>query len=217
MKRSLIAALGATLFALATSGAAHATTLYDNLYAASDGADPVGTLPDGSPWGPLADSFSTGSSSFSFGDLKLLLGAGSPTDGGSITVSLFSDSGTAPASSLDLLGTISDSALSSTPSIVDLTFGPIPLAANTRYWIELADAGLANGDSVSWSWTYSVSGPGVGSEFFYNLASGVSPNDPNGGYQMQIAVPEPITLSLLGAGLAGAAAFRRRRKVAKPS
>jgi MYXO-CTERM domain-containing protein len=59
-----------------------------------------------------------------------------------------------------------------------------------------------------------ISGTGVASEFFANH-NGVYPND-DGPYQMLISdqassVPEPVSLTLGGLGIAALALLRRRR------
>lgn len=201
--------IGAGFLSWMAVGAAQADILYDNLSAGSAGADAVSSL------GPLSDSFSTGASGFTLNNVKFVLDASAPDDGGAVTVNLLADSSTSPGGLLDPLGVILDSQLISSLSVVDVSFAGITLSPNTRYWIQLADANAANGGSISWSWSLDVSGTGVGNEFLANR-NGVFANDPNGPYQMQIngvsEIPEPLTLSLLGAGLAGVAAMRRRKK-----
>jgi hypothetical protein len=219
MKRFLAAV---PFLALLMAASAYAAPLYDDLaYGASGGG--VATPANGngiSVVGPLYNSFSTLTDPYSFNELKLSLGVESEGDGGSFSVDLFEDDSTAPGTLLAHLGTILDSDLTNNGkySVVDLkNFGIVPLSGGeTRYWIGLTS--IAKG-SAYWEFgdaTY-VAGIGVSGE--YSSASGkVFQNDPTDTTPqiMQINnisdVPEPLTLSLMGAGLAGAAGLRRRRK-----
>ena len=192
-----------------------ADVLYDNLAATSNGSDPIG-----SEWGPLADSFSTGASSFDFASLTVLLDGTSST--GTITAYLLADSSTSPGAVLDTIGEISETGLDATPTEYTLDTS-IALNPDTRYWIELT----STDNDASWSYSYDVSGPGVASEYLSNYQGTGSPivfdNDapiPDGGpYQMEVSgtslasVPEPSTISLLlVAGMAGLAFLRARVK-----
>jgi hypothetical protein len=201
------------LVGLASVGAGRADTLFDNLGGAPNGADPTGNL-----WGPLADSFSTGSSAFDFNSLTVIL-TGTPS-AGTTTAYLLSDSSATPGSVLEEIGAISESGLSAGPTLYALSTSYI-LSPDTNYWIELT----SEDNSASWQWSLDTSGTGVAGGFFANFQGGdswlVFPND-NGPYQMQVAgttaVSEPSSLVLLIAGLAVVLylAFRRaggRRKL----
>ena len=185
--------------------------LYDNTAAFPDGSDPIAIL------GPLFDSFSTGANSGALSDSEFLL-SGDPTSSGSISVDLFADNATSVGSLIANLGTINDSQLSGSPSLITLNLASNPqLAANTRYWIGLA--GPAS--SGFWSWSLDVSGVGVANEFFTNgtnISNGIPPfTADNGAYQMEIAVgnssttPEPAGLFLSGAALLTCGFVLRRR------
>jgi hypothetical protein len=199
-------AIGAILFGAVF--AAHATTLYNNLPATSNGSSIVINV------GPLADSFSTGGSSVVLNSVTLDLLAGTPSDGGSLTVTLKSDNGTSPGSTLETIGTLQDSALTTSLADYSLTTD-FALSASTRYWIELSSANPAS--SAAWSWSNDISGPGVAGEY-YMIAGGIHSNT-GGPYQMDVEasggspspVPEPSTLLLLGSGLMTLAAPLRRR------
>jgi hypothetical protein len=190
------------LLTLPTGLVAHANTLYNNLGAGSADTDPVATF------GPLADSFSTGVSAFTFNDLQLVLEASDPASGGSLTVSLLSDNASTPGSLVSILGTIDDSQLGTSLGVIDLSVGSIDLSANTRYWIELSSTDT----TAEWSFSSDISGTGVGGEFFSNIA-GVSGNsgDP---YQMQVngVLPEPMSIALFGTAVTGLGFVRRRRR-----
>jgi hypothetical protein len=102
------------LVGLASAFTARADELFDNLGNAGLSADPTGDV-----WGPLADSFSTGSTPFDFTSLTVLL---SGTAGaGSTTAYLLSDSSTTPGTILEEIGTFSELGLSNTPA--DCFFG----------------------------------------------------------------------------------------------
>jgi hypothetical protein len=200
------------LVGLVFAGTSRADELFNNLGAAPDGADPTG-----SDWGPLADSFSTGSSAFDLNSLTVALtGTGSA---GTTTAYLLSDSSTTPGSVLEKIGSISEADLSGTPGFYTLSTSYV-LSPETMYWIELT----SDDNSAGWDWSFDTSGTGVAGEFFANFrgttALGVFPND-NGPYQMEVAgtneVPEPSSIVLLFAGFTAilCIAFRRRSAALK--
>ena len=231
MRRSVFAGLCAALVVafgvVGHCGLASANTvLYDNLppSATSGGADFVNTFNPNTPdtWGPLADSFSTGSDPLWLADVKLLL-SGDSTQAGSITVRLLSDNPTYPfpGSRMLTIGTLSDSLLSLTPSVIDFPVSPgFSLTPNTRYWIEVSST---DSSTAEWSYATDGSGLGVANEYNYSLGSnpnsngGVSPNSNAGPYQMEVnanSVPEPSAL-IVWSGLCAMgliAAWRRRRR-----
>lgn len=198
------------LVGLVFVGAGRADSLFNNLGAAPSGADPTGD-----DWGPLADSFSTGSSAFDLTSLTVAL-SGTPS-AGTITAFLLSDSSTTPGSVLEEIGSISEGGVTAVPGFYALSTSYV-LSPDTRYWIELTSAD----NSVNWDWSFDNSGTGVAGEFLANFQGGsewiVFPND-NGPYQMNVsgtsAVPEPSSIVLLFAGLTAilCLAFRRRSAV----
>lgn len=200
----IVLGLGSVFSLFASTASATNVDLYNNLAATSYGNDNIGS------YGSLADSFSTGSTGFHFTSLTLFLDVASPSTG-TITASLLSDSSTSPGTTLETIGTLSETGL--TGPFADYSFSTAYLlAANTRYWIELSDSD--NGGF--WSWSTDVSGTGVGNEFFANQG-GVFANNPNGPYQMQVSgipTPEPGTLVLMGSGLLTLAGRIRRSKKA---
>ncbi|HTW67952.1 MAG TPA: choice-of-anchor R domain-containing protein [Bryobacteraceae bacterium] len=174
-----------------------ADTIFDNLAYGSGSDDSVAS-------GALAASFSTGASAFSFNDLMISLSDPEISDGGSVDVTLYSDTSTTPGSLLDTLGIILDSSLTTTNSSVDLSgFGTISLASDTRYWIELTAAGTS---SAAWQYATPASGGlGTAGEFYYY--GGTSYSDADGGFLMSIsgtasAVPEPRWGGILLLGIA---------------
>ena len=192
-------------------GSTRAAVLYDNLGAMQVGSDSIEKI------GPLADSFSTGASTFSLADVQVLLQGFGGT--GSTTVSLLSDNATSPGSLLMTIGTIADASLiTSAPTVVNLPFGTAyDLAPMTRYWMELS----SSGSTSQWYWSLDQGKPGVSGEFFYNTARGVQSNL-LGPYQMcvadsadscsvPLAVPEPAGLGLLGMALIWLSLMRRAR------
>jgi len=188
------------LLVFALSCAAGATVIFDNLGAQSYGVDSINGV------GPLAGSFSTGGSSFSFAGIGLKLeDLGAP--GGSFTIQLLADNNTSPGTPIYTIATVMDSSL--TDSLQDYFFAlaqPQVLDPNTRYWI-----GISSNDSTAgWSWSVDTSGIGVDGQYFANT-NGIFTDD-NGGYQMQVSdVPEPATLVTLGTGVAGLLGVMRRK------
>lgn len=204
MKRFVLRAALRVFAVAAIAVAANATIIYDSTAGISGGADPILNA------GPLFDSFSTGAFSGTISSLELALESTAAT--GTTTVGLYSDSSTSPASLITTLGTVSDSSLISSVTLVDVALVSNPVVnAGTRYWI-----GLSTSDSSAlWSYTFDTSGVGVNGEWFAN-ANGVFPNNPDGGYQMQVGLtpnstPEPATAGLCGLALLGLAAGRLRR------
>lgn len=180
--------------------------VYDSLPQSSSGADTVA-----SPVGPLYDSFSTGADSGPISSVSFLL-SGDNTDGGTISANLYADNSDTVGGLISALGTISDASLTGGFSVVNLPLGSNPsLNTGTRYWI-----GLSTSGSALWSYTFDTSGTGVNGEFFQN-SNGTFPNNPGGGYQMQVAlasVPEPSTFVLEMIALAALGVFARRRRLA---
>jgi hypothetical protein len=98
------------------------------------------------------------------------------------------------------MDTFVDSALSTTLGTFYAPFSNVPLAANTRYWIELS---TSNG-SLEWSYSQVNNGIGVANEYnFY--AGSVSANAAFTPYQMSVgsAVPERSSWAMMLLGLAG--------------
>jgi hypothetical protein len=192
---------------LLVSASAGATTLYDNLGATPDGADPVVR-----PSGPLYDSFSSAATPQSLTSLQLeLFGPGSS---GTLTVGLYSDTSKSPGSLITTLGTIDDSTITSGYNLYTVSLLSTPtLAANTRYWIGLSDSGTG---SEAWSWSLDTTGTGVAGEYFANQ-DGVFPSS-EGAYMMGIFSGPPApgvpdvggTGSLLAVALAGLMTLRRK-------
>lgn len=177
---------------------AHADTVFDNLGSSRDGSDPLLS------YGPLADSFRTGSDpAYWLGSVTALLKSGSADVIGDVRVSLHADSSNAPGALLATLGTLSSASIS-TADFASYVFTPaqgVQLTANTTYWIEIE---ALTPNAVEWSWSNDLGAIGVAGGYNYNALLGVSANESFSPYQMAVAVqavPEPTSMALLIAGL----------------
>jgi hypothetical protein len=187
--RSIVFVASLTVLSLSASAD---TLLYDNLEVGvlEDGIDPVENF------GPLYDSFSTGSSNYLLDDVAFLLQNLGGPDVGSISVGLYADNSTNPGPLLLTIGTVNDSdVMSPFPTKINLALAtPYGLDANTRYWIGLVGQNTTTG----WSWSLDQTAPGVAGEFFKNALGTFS--NIGGPYQMSVAaasVPEPSGVILL--------------------
>jgi hypothetical protein len=142
-------------------------------------------------------------------------------------VYLYSDNNTSPGTQLALLATYTDAqilaleggatgydATHDVPAVANISVSGVPLAANTRYWIDMVAVG--SGTNSEYGWTLDTTGTGVGSEYLAfppGPDDVVSTADAQGTIQMEvegIATPEPGTFMLGAASLALLALKRRR-------
>lgn len=190
---------GCTLLSMSQ---ARADVIFDSLGNSDNGTGDVANT--------LGASFSTPSSTTSLTDVKMILSNAGPA-GQTIDVYLAADKATSPGSNLDLLGTVADSTLGTTGTLVDVPVTKIGLAADTRYWIVLSSPS----SNAQWDYSFDNSGVGVPNEFWSD--QGVFPNS-EGPYLMEITVsspvapvPEPAGAILLCTGLVAMAASRHRQ------
>jgi len=117
--------------------------LYNNIGAVTSGTDPVASF------GPLADSFSTLGAAVPVADLAFLL-EGNPGSGGLFEINLLADNGSTPGALIVSSGPLPDSFLNSTLTPLGATCF-CSLAPNTRYWLQIADAGSAVPEPAAWA------------------------------------------------------------------
>ena len=124
-----------------------------------------------------------------------------------------------------VLGTIANSSLTQTPSLVTIT-PDVALAAGT-YWIGTETSLLptsiddpVNGTYGSGQWWWTNTDPSVPETLNFNSIGGEGPFAVGGvakpgAYELiveaTVATPEPTTIAVLGGGLAGLGYFRRRK------
>ena len=208
----------AALAVLALPGSAGATVLYDNL---SNPNSLSSTAVSSTTW--VANSFSTDNNTYHLSDVILALEGISTT--GTLTVSLYSSNNglpPSPSSSLVTLGTIQDSALS-TSSFTQQTVagGGFVLNPNTMYFVVLSGSS-STGSDAAWERENGATGTGVAGQ-----AWGISSNSGSTWithtvstdfqpYLMRVdattSAPEPGTITGAVAGLALLLAGTLRRR-----
>ena len=213
------------LLCLATALAASlsaGTVVFGNISCSYPGADTASCINESSLGsdsiysggeGPLYDSFTSGAAG-QIEDLQLILGlcdSSCPASGSFQVGHYADDSGTPGAEIGSALATVSDSALSTTPAIYDITLS-MTVNADTVYWIGLSGTTT----DAEWYFDSDASGIGVEGESFSN--AGGPHSDVGGPYQMQgttqgtsaSATPEPASAFLIVAGASVLALLRRR-------
>ena len=192
-----------------------ATTVYSNLGDGNGGSLPV----EGNQF--WVSEFETGGTAMDLADVIFNLEASTGT--GTLTASVFTNSGNAPSTLVGTIGTISHSSLtvgSFSQETVTPT-NPILLAANTQYWIELTGTSISTADAL-WEIGMTDAGTGVAAEFHDRVTAGVvdttdannvSTNTiPEMEVDVSSTVPEPATFGLLGMSLAGLGFIRLRSR-----
>jgi hypothetical protein len=96
-----------------------------------------------------------------------------------------------------------------------LSFTPnVAITAGTQYWTVIRDAGGATATNVNWLYANVSDNAGTDSlptEYFYTAGGPANVNGSNP-YVMSVQdAPEPTTIAVLGASLAGLGLVRRRR------
>ena len=140
----------------------------------------------------------------------------SPSDGLSLAVGLYADNATSPGALISSLGTVADSSLSTSPSLVNVLLTANPtLTTSTRYWIGLSVI-TTNPIDTSWSFESPDSGTGVAGEY-YDTTGLLANSTFDTALMMQVtegsltATPEPSSMALFAGTLSVLAMVLRRR------
>jgi|GEM_PF-4518839 len=205
--------------AVAFAGDTQAAALYDNLAATTTGLTQAYGRGE-----YLANSFSTGSTSFRVTSVSLLLfgdplAAADPN--GVVTVTLSADAPNTPGpidpypnypgNLIAVLGTISEAAAVSGAQIYSFSTSQL-LAPKSVYWIGLT---ASTSDGVfAWAYEHDQAAGGYAFDSTQNVHSPLDGQDP---YQMRISgavVPKPASWALMLVGFDGLGAAARTRRVA---
>jgi hypothetical protein len=232
--------LALSAMAVLAASAANATVVFDTVTGVGAGSGSNGPASDSTTI--IGQSF-TSAPATQF-HISLSLSASNPSDGGSVLVYLVPDTGansgplgcgtpttgvcglptidTGPPgytftsfAGSEKIGTILDSSLTTSPTLVSLFAKPSITTANQEYWVVLD---FTAGASSGWWFETTSAGVGTGGQGFLNNSLGTTSLEPlsNAGppfaaYQMIVTAPEPATLTVLGAGLVGLGYIRRRK------
>jgi hypothetical protein len=225
MKKTLFTAVAVLGFVAGT--AAHADIIFDSITAttmtSADGANDGVTimansfyLPDPTTGIPASVTLALGTLGSSGNSLMVYL---APNAGPSGTPG----EPVSPDFNLQvLIGSVVDSALSTTigqPSLVSFQI-PESVAStilsetfNNEFWVIVADGTPGHAADGAWYFNNGApSGLGTDGQAHSNGLSGVMGNDAaTGPYLMTVQTPEPVSIAVLGVGLAGLGYVRRRR------
>ncbi|HYL39559.1 MAG TPA: FG-GAP-like repeat-containing protein [Bryobacteraceae bacterium] len=146
--------------------------------------------------GPFYESFSAGGSPVMLTDVMARLTADANTmapAGGSITVGLYSDSATSPATLLLNIGTLAVNSLPVYPAYGNIDFPvnpPFALNPSARYWIGFSST---NPSRAALAYTHDTSGIGVTGEF-HILGGKLYPSSA-GPFQLRITASDSVAQS----------------------
>jgi len=170
--------------------------------------------------GTKAVGFLTGSNGLLLDDIQVALG-GHDSAGGTLTFTLNSDASGLPGSFIATIGTSPTIAgFAPTAAFTITPASPLPLAANTTYWIEVA---FPAGAPPAWDRTNPQIAPSSGLATFIGYAidsgGGFAPSTTFNaiiveGRAIAAAVPEPETYAMMLAGLGLLGFMARRQKLA---
>ena len=187
---------------LALAASAKAQVVFDDLGDSIIGADSISTYSQDV-------SFTSAASAQSLTGIELGLSDGGRP--GTLTVGLYSDSGTYPGALISTLGTLNDAVLGAGPAVYSVSVLTDPvLAPNTRYWIGLRDTG-----DVDWDFTHDSAGIEQTTEYHFVGGQGVQAN---GDYLMEVStspgsVPDAGNVTFIAAfGLMAMTRFIRNRR-----